>query len=168
MEQRWTDDERHIRAGGLRDSGHPATPDIPVEVLERFLTESVDGLLAFDLGGAITVWNPGMERLSGIRTAEAIGKPLNVFPPLHSGDEPRHVREVLDGRVTVSKRVSVPEYGRFVDIYYFPVRSETGDLAGAAAILRDVTETGSAGEAEIPEMARLVEALWAERKDQQP
>ena len=51
------------------------------KLLERLIASSVDGVLAFDHECRYTVWNPGMERISGVPAAEALGRvAFDVFP----------------------------------------------------------------------------------------
>ena len=40
-----------------------------------------DAIIASDAGGAITLWNPGAERMFGYSEAEAIGKSLDLITP---------------------------------------------------------------------------------------
>jgi PAS domain S-box-containing protein len=40
-----------------------------------------DAIIASDAGGAITLWNPGAERMFGYTEAEALGKSLDLITP---------------------------------------------------------------------------------------
>ena len=41
---------------------------------ESIIRSSVDGILAFDKNCNYTLWNPGMERISGVKKSKTLGK----------------------------------------------------------------------------------------------
>src|SRR5881392_36392 len=59
------------------------------ELLEGIVNSSDDAIISKTLGGIITSWNPGAERLFGYTAQQAIGRPmLMIFPPERKGEEP--------------------------------------------------------------------------------
>jgi PAS domain S-box-containing protein len=115
------------------------------EFSERLIDSSVDGIFAFDRDCYYTVWNPGMERISGIGEAQIIGKcAWQVFPFLQEIGEDRFMRAVLAGESAIAKDrpYHVPQTGRsgFFEAYYSPLTNESGEIIGGLAIIRDITE----------------------------
>lgn len=49
--------------------------------LRRIVDGSSDGIVSLDAAGEITVWNPAMERSTGILEAEALGRPIHDVLP---------------------------------------------------------------------------------------
>lgn len=119
---------------------------------ERLINSSPNGIFAFDRQCCFTVWNPGMERISGIRKAETLGQcAFDIFPFLSEIGEDRYFHEALAGRTAVARDrpYHVPETDRegFFEAYYSPIRDEAGQVIGGLAILRDITEQKQAEEA---------------------
>ncbi len=112
----------------------------------RMLVESsMDGILAFDRNYRYTLWNQGMERLTGIKRADVIGQSaFDVFPFLKEIGEDRHFDGALAGHETVSREqpFDVPATGRrgFFEGRYAPLYGSEGDVVGGLAIVTDVTD----------------------------
>lgn len=48
---------------------------------ERLINSSIDGILSFDKNYCITIWNSGMEKLSGLEKKDVVGKnAFELFP----------------------------------------------------------------------------------------
>ncbi|MBI3360334.1 MAG: PAS domain S-box protein [Chloroflexi bacterium] len=114
-------------------------------VFKRLIESSVDGIFAFDLECRYTVWNPGMERVTGVSPLKTIGKnAFEVFPELKETGEDEFFHEALAGKIAVlhDKPYSVPESGQtgFVEAHYSPLFDEAGEITGGLAIIRDITE----------------------------
>src|SRR5262245_54260713 len=112
---------------------------------DALIRSSVDGILAFDGECRYTIWNPAMERLSGVPASEALGRcAFDVFAFLKETGEDRCFYAALAGRTVVSRNrpYRVPETGRrgFFEGHYSPLRGEHGRILGGLAIVRDVTE----------------------------
>lgn len=94
--------------------------------------------------GVLTSWNPAAERLFGYTAAEAIGKPVSILVPEERKAELDRVMErVRRGeRVEHSETIRIRKDGRkiVVSVTVSPIRSPDGQLIGASAITRDVTE----------------------------
>ncbi|UCD28184.1 MAG: response regulator, partial [Planctomycetota bacterium] len=118
--------------------------------LERKFTEStinssVDGILAFDRNFRHTVWNPGMEKITGLSREEVIGKcAFDVFPFLKEMGEDKFFYEALAGKTVIAgnRSYEIPQTGRkgFFEAHCAPLRDETGEIIGGLAIIRDITE----------------------------
>ncbi|HMG86679.1 MAG TPA: CHASE3 domain-containing protein [Terracidiphilus sp.] len=107
-----------------------------------------DAVIATDQNGHVTFLNPVAEGLTGISTAEAMGKSiLEVFPIFHEStmapvDSPV-VRVIAEGRAmglanhTVLRRADgtlTP-----IDDSAAPIRDDSGNLIGVVLVFRDIT-----------------------------
>jgi diguanylate cyclase (GGDEF)-like protein/PAS domain S-box-containing protein len=113
-------------------------------VFARLINSSVDGILAFDRECRYTVWNPGMERITGVSEVQALGKSaFEVFPMLEETGDGRFFSEALAGKTIVAKERSclLPALGQgFFEGHYSPLFNESGQIIGGLAIIRDVTD----------------------------
>jgi PAS domain S-box-containing protein len=114
------------------------------------IESSNDAIVAKDLNGIITAWNPGAERLFGYTPDEAIGKPVTMLiPPDHLDEEP-----VILARIRLGERIEHYETtrqrkdGSLVDISLTvsPIKDAQGRVIGASKIARDITERRRAEE----------------------
>lgn len=113
--------------------------------LHTHLLASVDqAVVATDLQGAITYWNPFAERLYGWSSAEALGRSLVEISPLESTKV--QVEEVLD-RVLKGERwsgetVVLHRNGQIIPIHVTcsPIRDEQNRVMGMIGISTDITE----------------------------
>ena len=117
-----------------------------------------DAVIGKTLGGVITTWNAGAERLYGWTAAEILGQSVaRILPP----DRQDEFQSLLQ-RIGAGGRVSRLETRRLrrdgsafdVSLTLSPVRDDFGRIVGAAAIERDVTEQRRA-EAALREQAAL-------------
>src|SRR5690348_3946727 len=105
---------------------------------------SEDAIIAADLSGKITDWNPGAQRMFGYARAEAVGMPVTL---LASPDRKKEAREILarirkGAGVINQETVRVRQDGKsvHVSLTVSPIRNQAGRLTGSAAIVRDITE----------------------------
>jgi PAS domain S-box-containing protein len=148
-----SDDERagegtEARARLIDLADHPSnTAELrsALRLANLVLQSSEDGILAFDREVRYTLWNPGMERISGMTAAEVLGsRAFEVFPFLIETGQDHFFFEALAGRksVTPDTPYSVPETGRsgFFEGIYSPLLGDDDEVVGGLAIIRDVTE----------------------------
>lgn len=112
--------------------------------LKCLLEANVDGILAFDREFRYTTWNRAMERISGVKREEVLGKrAFDVFKCLEQTGEDQFYREALAGRSVVAENrpYVIPQTGRhgFFEGYYSPRHDEHGEVIGGVAIIRDIT-----------------------------
>jgi PAS domain S-box-containing protein len=130
------------------------------QFLTRLLEASVDGILAFDRDCCYIAWNQAMERISGVRRQDVLGKnAFVVFPFLRETGEDKCFLAALAGKNTVSDKrpYTIPETGHegFFRGYYSPLRDEQNEIVGGIAIIRDITKRKRAEEDALEAHQRL-------------
>ncbi|HEX5851178.1 MAG TPA: PAS domain S-box protein [Rubrobacter sp.] len=112
--------------------------------LAAIVESSEDAILSKTLDGTITSWNGGAERLYGYRAEEVIGESVTILVP---PELPREIPEILEkiGRgqkIEHFDTVRVTRDGRRfnVSLSVSPLQDEAGNIVGASAIARDLTE----------------------------
>jgi len=111
--------------------------------LASIIDSSEDAILSKDLNGIITSWNRGAEHIYGYTPEEVVGKHISLLTP---SDRPDEISDILQ-RIArgeslehyESVRVTKDKRHLNVSISVSPLRSATGDIVGASAIVRDVT-----------------------------
>src|SRR5215510_9474954 len=72
--------------------------------LKSLLEANVDGIIAFDRDFRYTAWNRAMERMTGVKREEVMGKSVfDVFPCLKETGEDKYFQEALAGNSVVSE-----------------------------------------------------------------
>jgi PAS domain S-box-containing protein len=120
------------------------------EFYEILINNSVDGIVAFDMECRYTLWNPAMERLSGLPGEEVLGRcAFELFPSIKERGEDTFFLEALKGRSNITRDRSylIPHTGRegFYEGYYSPLYN-AGEIIGGFVIVRDITERKRAEE----------------------
>jgi PAS domain S-box-containing protein len=114
-------------------------------LLTQLLDARVEGILAFDRDLRYIAWNKGMQRISGLRQEDVLGKcAFDVFPFIKEIGEDKCFLAALEGRSTASdnRPYVVPETGRtgFFKAYYSPLRDGQENIVGGIAVVYDITE----------------------------
>lgn len=111
--------------------------------LAAIVESSDDAIISKDLGGIITSWNRGAERLYGYTAREIVGKPLSLIVPADHPDElPALMERIERGeRIEHFETVRVRKDGSRVNVSLTisPVRNADGKVVGASKIARDIT-----------------------------
>jgi PAS domain S-box-containing protein len=123
-------------------SSEPQEQDL---FLKCLLEANVDGIIAFDREYRYTTWNRAMERISGVKREDVLGKcALEIFPCVIETGEDKFYSEALAGRSAVAENrpFTVAQTGKrgFFEGYYSPRHGEKGEVIGGVAIIRDITE----------------------------
>jgi PAS domain S-box-containing protein len=112
--------------------------------LAAIVESSGDAIIGRTLDGTITDWNKGAEAMLGYSAAEMIGRSVSVFVPPERLDELRQIHEqVQRGEVVPPfETIRIRKDLKAIDvaITVSPIRDANGNITGAAAILRDITE----------------------------
>ena len=117
-------------------------PDL--HLWERIIESSVDGIVVFDTQYRFVVWNPAMERVTGVERRAVLGRNvLDVFPFLKDLGAERHLKSVLAGDSVVADLLPYyfPSTGRrgYAQAHYSPLRDNTGTVVAGLTTIRDVT-----------------------------
>jgi PAS domain S-box-containing protein len=112
--------------------------------LKCLLEANVDGIIAFDRDCRYTTWNRAMERISGVKREEVLGKcAFELFPCLKETGEDRYYIDALAGKSIVAENrpFIIPQTGKrgFFDGYYSPRHDQNGEVIGGVAIIREVS-----------------------------
>lgn len=112
--------------------------------LSSLVESSDDSIIGESLGGIITTWNKGAEKLFGYTPEEIIGQPVRtLIPPDKYAEE-----EIIFARMRRGERsqhietVRLTKDGRRLDVLLTvsPVRDKKGRLIGASKIIHDITD----------------------------
>jgi formate hydrogenlyase transcriptional activator len=126
-----------------------AAVDTPLQEAHQFNREIIEcaaeGIIVYDPELRYRVWNPFMEQLTGRPAEEVTGKSaIELFPYLRENGMEAAIRQALQGEVVQIPDVLIrmPRTGRDVweSCTYAPHRDAHGDIVGAIALVRDVTE----------------------------
>ena len=120
----------------------------PSALADAVLRTNSDAIVASDKDGIIRFWNPGAERIFGYMSGDAIGQSLDIIIPERL--RARHWQGYRQVMVTGESRyghgdvLAVPGLrkdgtGISLEFTIVPIRDETGQMIGMAAIMRDVT-----------------------------
>jgi PAS domain S-box-containing protein len=112
------------------------------------LTRS-DAIIAADRDGIIRFWNHGAERIFGHVEDDAVGRSLDLIIPerlqKRHWDGYRRTMETGKSRYGEGDLLSVPALHKngstiSVEFTVIPLKDESGNMIGMAAIMRDVTK----------------------------
>ena len=103
-----------------------------------------DAIFTVDSDCVITTWNPAAERLFGYSAQEAIGKPASIIAtPEQQAEQKDNFDHIKAGqRLENFETTRMRKDGSIVFLSYnsSPLLSESGEIVGASAIARDITE----------------------------
>jgi two-component system cell cycle sensor histidine kinase/response regulator CckA len=138
-------------------AGKTTTPSDPDSAglrarLAAIVESSQDAILAKELDGTITAWNPGAERLYGYLAAEIVGRTVQtIIPPELIEENTFILGEVAAGRTVPpydTERLTKAGERVRVSVAVSPVRDAAGTVIGASAIARDLSAARSAAQRE--------------------
>ena len=119
-------------------------PDIAALRLAAIVASADDAIVAKDLQGIITSWNPAAERMFGFTADEAIGRSITIIIPEEYLPEEQYVlsrvRQGLgvDHYETIRRRKDGSRIE--ISLTVSPIRMPDGTIIGASKIARDITE----------------------------
>jgi diguanylate cyclase (GGDEF)-like protein/PAS domain S-box-containing protein len=114
-----------------------------LRLLAAIVEQSRDAIFAFDRKRVITAWNGGAERMLGHAAADALGRPVMMLvPAARAARERKLLRKVLAGQSVEyeTERVRADRTLVEVSMIISPLCTAGGEVVGASAIARDVTE----------------------------
>jgi PAS domain S-box-containing protein len=102
-----------------------------------------DAIVAKDLNGIVTSWNPAAERIFGFTAEEMIGQSImQVIPPDRQDEETQILGRLRRGdRIDHFQTVRRHKTGRLVHVSLTisPIRDKEGVIVGASKIARDIS-----------------------------
>jgi two-component system, LuxR family, sensor kinase FixL len=114
-------------------------------LLRAIVESSDDAIIGKELEGTIVSWNAGAERMYGYPATEAVGRPISLIVPDDCREELRRILDEINAgrRVAPHETVRLTRDGRRlnVSLTVSPILDADGDVVGASAIARDITET---------------------------
>ncbi len=116
------------------------------EELNRLIISSIqEGILVYDHDLQHTVWNPFMEKLTGLAADQVLGTgPLELFPFLREQGIYALLHRALAGEVVEvpDQPFHIPATGRsgWFSGHYVPYRNARGEIAGVIATVHDLTD----------------------------
>jgi PAS domain S-box-containing protein len=120
----------------------------PASLYEALISQLSDAVIFTDREGLIRVWNAGAQALFGQDAHDVIGEPVDVIIPerlraAHRAGFEAAIRtgQTRNGRGAVTTR-SMHRDGRalYVDMSFAVVKDGAGQVLGAVAVARDITE----------------------------
>jgi len=122
---------------------------VPEGLYQRIVEDAPDAIIFADREGTIRLWNAGAEAVLGYRADEAVGGSLDlIIPEKQRVGHWEGYRRVMAtgatryGRGELLRVPAIRKDGRRISIEFSILlpRDPAGEVLGAAAILRDVTE----------------------------
>ena len=118
--------------------------------LAAIVESSDDAIIGKGVDGTITDWNKGAERIYGYTAEQVIGKPVSILIPPERPDEiPQMMERIKRGeRIEHYETIRVTKAGQRIQVSLTmsPIRDEVGNITGASAAGRDITERKRAEE----------------------
>jgi PAS domain S-box-containing protein len=115
------------------------------QLTESVIESSLDGIAAYDREARYTIWNPAMERMTGVVKDQVIGKTVyEVFPHVRETEGERLFLSPLQGKSESVERkaFNVPATGRtgYYAGRWSPLFDATGHIEGGLMVAHDVTD----------------------------
>ncbi|MCX7804182.1 MAG: response regulator [Planctomycetota bacterium] len=110
------------------------------------IANAAEGIIVYDKALRYVIWNPAMEKISGLKAGEVLGRyALDVFPHLAEKGIDKLLKRALKGEIVSSGPVEyrVPQTGisGWVEGTYGPQRDAAGEIIGVIGLVRDITES---------------------------
>jgi PAS domain S-box-containing protein len=114
------------------------------EFNRQILTSVQEGILVHGRNLRYQLWNPYMERMSGLKANDVLGKhPRELFPFLEQHGGIAAMERALTGEIVTETDMpyEISQTGEkgWCDNKYVPLRNESGEIIGVIATVRDVT-----------------------------
>lgn len=134
---------------------------------KAIVDQAPDAIIFVDPKGLILVWNSGAERIFGHKAAEVMGGSLDIIIPEQllqghtngfnhamSTGQMKYVNKVLTTRSMHKDGTKL-----YVDMSFGMVHDADGNILGALAVARDITERFASDRAQRARIAELEKAL---------
>src|ERR1700728_1564131 len=131
-------------SAAIRDVSERKAAQHRISELVMIAVASRDAILTKTLDGTITFWNAAASRMYGYTAAEAVGRHVSMLAP------PGHENEIASLLAAIGRGEEIDHYETLrrtsagdlldVDILLNPVRTRSGTIVGACAIVRDISD----------------------------
>ena len=113
----------------------------------QIITNIDDGIIVTNKSGMTTMVNPSAERITGLRSADFLGKDIiEAFSSsIHKLKDPGQIMELVD-RIkdnpwqAIDEEISYSRPAAYINITSTPAKDRFGNMAGVIIALRDITE----------------------------
>ncbi|MDP9067243.1 MAG: PAS domain S-box protein [Actinomycetota bacterium] len=130
------------RKAGIERQAALTKADDANRLLAAAVESSIDAILTKDREGIVTSWNRAAESLYGYSAAEIVGRPVTMLVPEDLAGEERKILDLIlrGDSIDHYETRRVGKGGRILDISLSvsPIRSQQGEILGAASIQRDI------------------------------
>ena len=121
------------------------------EVLEEedfsglIIRSTIDGIYAYDLDHVVTLWNPAMERITGMKKEQVLGRDIfDTFPFFKKFDLEYLILDPLQGKQVPEREIpfEILQTGKrgYARRLASPLRDETGAVVGGINIVHEITD----------------------------
>jgi len=114
-----------------------------VRLQKEILRSAGEGIVVADENLVLQIWNPVMERWSGVATGEAVGRPLGEVLGRGGKAMLRLARKALGGRRASARSAwwapRQTDTRLWISATFTPRRDPLGEIKGVVGIIRDVT-----------------------------
>jgi PAS domain S-box-containing protein len=129
-----------VAGGG--GSGMASVPGGPADQSAAIVESSSDAVVATTLEGVITSWNPAAEALFGYPGDEALHQPIALIVPVERRAQEAALLHQIGRGISIEhfETVYLTRDGRPIDVSLgmSPILSSTGEVTGAAKIIRNI------------------------------
>jgi PAS domain S-box-containing protein len=119
---------------------------------KEIISSASEGIIVYDRELRYVLWNPAMERLTGLPAEQVLGESaLDLFPHLREAGVKSAIERALTGEATTTTDIffRVPQTGRsgWVSARYSPHRNARGEIIGVVGLVHDITARKQAEDA---------------------
>jgi formate hydrogenlyase transcriptional activator len=117
-----------------------------LQTTKEIIEGAAEGIILYDKELRYLIFNPFMERLTGVSAADAVGKrAIDVFPRLGPSGIESSLMRALAGEVVQVPDVLVPAHAAdghdvWESCTFAPHRNARGEIVGVIGLVRDVTD----------------------------
>ncbi len=120
-------------------------------LLVAVVESSNDAIFSLTADRTIRTWNPAAEKLFGYSAGEIVGRNISILAPPDRRDKASVVFEKIRVGLSVNQLETICRHkdGTLIEVSLnvAPIRNEQGQVTGASAVVRDITERKRAEEA---------------------
>lgn len=114
------------------------------DIAYKLIMNNNDGILAYNRDLKCVLWNPAMEKISGIKKEQVLNKHLFDFVEnINMASSSNYFLKVLQGEEFFVEKNEYKFYSKkekgFYNIKYMPVQNELGEVVGGMAVIQEVT-----------------------------